>query len=80
MNIQAKKLALIEEFIRINDEEFISKLELLIKAEKKRLIDKEKQPMSLDEFYKMIDQAKQDSENGRVIPHQDLEEKIKSWK
>jgi predicted transcriptional regulator len=36
--------------------------------------------MSLDEFYKMIDQAKQDSENGRVIPHQDLKEKIKSWK
>jgi hypothetical protein len=80
MNIQAKKLELIEEFIKIDDEELISSLELMIKTEKKRLIDKVKQPMSLDEFYKMIDQAKQDSENGRVIPHQDLKEKIKSWK
>ena len=80
MNIQARKLELIEEFIKIDDEELISSLELMIKTEKKRLIDKEKQPMSLDEFYKMIDQAKQDSENGRVIPHQDLKEKIKSWK
>ncbi len=80
MNIQAKKLELIEEFIKIDDEEFIASLELMIKTKKKRLIDKEKQPMSLDEFYKMIDQAKQDSENGRVITHQDLKEKIKSWK
>lgn len=80
MNIQAKKLALIEEFIRINDEEFISKIELLIKTERKRLLDNEKQPMSLDEFYEMIDLAKQDSDHGRVISHQDLKEKIKSWK
>lgn len=79
MNIQAKKLVLIEELLRIEDESFISKLELLIKDEKKKLREKNLKPMSLDEFNEMIDQAKQDSDAGRVISHNDLKKKIRSW-
>jgi len=35
MNIQARKLNLIEEFLRLSDESVIEKLESLIKFEKK---------------------------------------------
>ncbi len=80
MNIQARKLLLIEEFLRISDESLIAKLELFIKQEKKVSHDRNLQPMSLNEFHDMIDQAKSDSEAGRVISHQELKKKVKSWK
>jgi hypothetical protein len=80
MNIQSRKLVLIEEFLRISDENLISRLESFIKQEKKKLHKKEVNPMSLNEFHEMIDHAKQDSDSGRVISHQELKKKIKTWK
>lgn len=80
MNIQARKLVLIEEFLRISDESFIAKLESFIKQEKKVSHERNLKPMSLNEFHEMIGQAKSDSEEGRVISHQELKKKVKSWK
>lgn len=80
MNIQARKLVLIEEFLRISDESFIAKLESFIKQEKKVSHERNLKPMSLNEFHDMIGQAKRDSEEGRVISHQELKKKVKSWK
>jgi len=80
MNIQTRKLVLIEEFLRISDEKIIEKLESLIRHEKKNLHDREQQPMSIKTFHEMIDKAKNDSETGKVISQQDLKKKIKSWK
>ncbi|EMR02078.1 hypothetical protein [Cesiribacter andamanensis] len=80
MNIQTRKLSLIEEFLHINDEEIISKVESLIKEEKSKKYESSQTPMSMDEFRAMIDQAQLDSEEGRVISHQDLKRKIQTWK
>jgi hypothetical protein len=80
MNIQARKLVLIEEFLRISDENLISKIESFIKQEKKISHERNLKPMELSEFHKMIDQAKQDSEAGRVVSHHDLKKKVKTWK
>jgi hypothetical protein len=80
MNIQARKLILIEEFLRISDENLIYKLELLIRQEKKNLIEKELKPMSLNEFHNMIDKAIQDSDAGRVITHEELKNKVNEWR
>ncbi|MFO8022775.1 MAG: hypothetical protein R6U65_09940 [Perlabentimonas sp.] len=80
MNIQARKLNLIEEFLRISDESIIEKLESFIRIEKKKQYDRELKPMSLNEFHEMIDQAKQDKANGRVISHEELKKRINSWK
>ncbi len=35
--------------------------------------------MSLNEFHEMIDQAKDDKAKGRVVSHEDIKKKIKSW-
>jgi len=80
MNIQARKLVLIEEFLRISDESLIIKLESFIKQEK--LISQEisLKPMTLEEFHEMINQAKQDNVAGRTISHDDLKKKVKKWK
>jgi hypothetical protein len=80
MNIQARKLVLIEEFLRISDETLITKLELFIRQEKKISHERNLKPMSINEFHEMIDQAKQDSESGRVISHVELKKKVKTWK
>jgi len=80
MNIQARKLVLIEEFLRISDESLIAKLESFIREEKKTAHERNLKPMSIDEFHEMIDHAKQDSDTGRVISHQDLKKKVKTWK
>ena len=58
MNIQARKLVLIEEFLRISDENLITKLETLIRQEKKISRESNLKPMTINEFHKMIDQAK----------------------
>lgn len=80
MNIQARKLILIEEFLRITDESLITKLESVIRQEKKIVHEKNLKPMSLTEFHDMIGQAKRDSDADRVIPHEELKEKVKTWK
>ncbi len=80
MNIQARKLVLIEEFLRISDENLIAKLESFIKQQKKVSHDRELNPMSFNEFHEMIEQAIKDSDAGRVISHQELKKKIKTWK
>lgn len=80
MDIEARKLNLIEEFLKISDENIIEKLEYFINIEKQKQYDKDIKPMSLDEFHDMIDQAKQDKANGRLVSHEDLKERIKSWK
>jgi hypothetical protein len=80
MNIQARKLVLIEEFLRISDENLITKLESFLRNEKKITRERNLKPMSLNEFHEMIDQAKKDSDAGHVISHQDLKNKVKTWK
>lgn len=80
MNIQSRKLVLIEEFLQINDESLITKLESLIRHEKKISHERELKPMSMKEFHEMIDQAKSDIDTGRVISHQELIKKSKTWK
>lgn len=79
MNIQARKLVLIEEFLRISDENLITKLETFIRQEKKISRESNLKPMTINEFHEMIDQAKKDSNEGRVISHQELRNKVKTW-
>ena len=80
MNIEARKLVLIEEFLRISDENLIAKLESFIKQEKKSIRESKLKPMLMDEFLEMIEQAKQDSEAGRGVSHSELKKRIKTWK
>ena len=79
MNIQARKLGLIEEFLRIDDETLLIKLESFIKQEKKISHERSLKPMSLENLYEIINQAKQDSDAGRVISLEDLKKKAQKW-
>ncbi|MFZ4456355.1 MAG: hypothetical protein ACOYOT_09055 [Bacteroidales bacterium] len=80
MNIQSRKLELIEQFLHISDESLITKLESLLKKEKLASTNKKLTPMSMEEFHTIIDTAKNDAAEGRVLSHQDLKKRVKTWK
>jgi hypothetical protein len=80
MDIQARKISIIQEFLRINSEELINKLDKFLHDEKKKIYEKELKPMSLDNFNDMIDKAEDDSVNGRVVEAKMLKKDIEKWK
>lgn len=79
MDLQTRKTAFVQEFLSIESEEIISRLEKYLKKEKKINIDKEYSPMTMKEFESRIDQSMEDSKNGRVIEANQLLEEIKKW-
>ena len=79
MDLQTRKTAFVQEFLSIQSEEVISRLENYLKKEKKINIDKDFSPMTTEEFKTRIDQSMEDSKNGRVIEAKELLEEIKKW-
>ena len=77
MNLQARKISFVQEFLRLKNEEIISGLETMLKKRKSEVYEKELKPMSLDKLNEEIDQALEDSENDRVIKATDLKSKFK---
>lgn len=80
MDIQARKLHFIQEFLRVADEELIGKLERLLRTERKKKLDKELFPISLKELNEMIDKSEDDFANGRETEARNLLNQIDSWK
>lgn len=79
MNIEARKLSLIQEFLRVDNEKIISALENLLRKSKSEDFEQNLKPMSLKQFNDEIDQALEDEKNGRLISSTDLKQKIQEW-
>jgi len=80
MDLQAKKINFIQEFLRINSEELINKLDNLLHSEKRRIYEQNLKPMSIESFNAAIDQSEEDVENGRVVNARELRKDIEEWK
>ena len=72
MDLQTRKIAFVQEFLSIQSEEVISRLEKYLKKEKITMEEKAFQPMTIEELNRRIDQSEQDSINGRLIESKDL--------
>lgn len=79
MNLEARKILFVQEFLRLQSEEAVSGLEKLLRKKKTELIEENMKPMSIQQFNDEIDQAMEDSKNGRLTNATDLKEKIKKW-
>ena len=79
MDLEARKISFVQEFLRLQNEEIVSGLEKLLRKGKAELIEKNLKPMTPDQFNAEIDQAMDDSENGRMIKATDLKSKIQKW-
>jgi hypothetical protein len=65
MDIEARKIEFIQEFLKLQSEEAISKLENLLKKEKDTTDERMFNPMTIDELNKRIDKSESDFKNNR---------------
>lgn len=79
MNLEARKISFIQEFLRLQNEEIVSGLENYLRKRKIALIENDFKPMSIEQFNNEIDQSLDDSENERLIKATDLKAKIQKW-
>jgi len=78
MDIQFKKLELIEWITQITDSNIISKME---KIRKKYIAktNEELKPLTVREFNKIIDRAEKDAKDNKITLHEDLIEQSENW-
>jgi len=74
-NIETRKIKFVQEFLDLKSERIISELERLLRTE----TGKSFEPMSSTEYESQIDEAMEDSKNGRMVKATDLKAKIQKW-
>jgi len=79
MNIETRKIEFVQEFLKLQSEEAISKLEKILRKEKKHSDNRKIEPMSVLEFNERIDKSMEDSKNGRLTEANDLLAEIEKW-
>lgn len=78
MDIQSRKIDFIQEFLKIQNEELISRLEKLLRSSKsnEKTIFK---PMTVAELNSRIDKSMADSKNNKLTSSNDLIAEIEKW-
>ena len=82
MDIRAEKLWLIEYLLKIQDEVLLHRIKTLIE----NMINREHEqaeavePMTLEAFYKRIEESEKALQRGEIITQENLREEIKTWK
>lgn len=79
MDLEARKISFVQEFLRLQNEEIVSGLEKLLRKRKAELVEKNFKPMTVKQYEAEIDQAMEDSKNRRMIKATDLKAKIQKW-
>jgi hypothetical protein len=79
MDLQTRKISFVQEFLSIESEEIISRLEKYLKNEKITIKEKPFKPMTIEELNRRIDQSEQDSINGRLTEMDDFLAEIEKW-
>lgn len=79
MDLQSRKIEFVKEFLQVQSEDIVLKLEKLLREENKSIINNDFEPMTIEEFNARIDKSMEDSKNGRIIKAGDLKAKIDKW-
>lgn len=79
MDLETRKISFVQEFLRIDNEDIVCLFEELLRKRKAELIEKNFKPMTMEQYNNEIDQAMEDSKNGRMIKATDLKAKIQQW-
>lgn len=77
MNIESRKIRFVQEFLKIQSEDTIARLEKILRKERSPSDEKEFRPMTKEELHRRIDQSESDFENGRFKSSEELIEKYK---
>lgn len=79
MDLQLRKIEFIQEFLKIQSEEVISRLEKILRKNIESSEQNDFKPMSIEEFNSRIDKSMEDSKDGRLIEASELKAKIEKW-
>ncbi|MEP7171718.1 MAG: hypothetical protein ABI855_20260, partial [Bacteroidota bacterium] len=74
MNLHERKLSLIEWLVSLKDKDMVAKIENMKNTKTAR---QEIKPMTLKEFYKIIDESEQDIKSGKVYAHEEVSRYLK---
>jgi|TARA_R110000850_G_scaffold277086_1_gene422498 hypothetical protein len=72
MSLEARKIAFVQEFLKLQSEKAVSRLEKLLKKEKTSSDDSILEPMTRDELNKRIDQSETDFKQNRFKTSADV--------
>jgi hypothetical protein len=78
MDIQSRKIDFIQEFLKIQNEDLISRLEKLLRSNKTKE-ETAFEPMTIDELNARIDKSINDSKNNKLTSSNDLLDEIEKW-
>lgn len=65
MNLEARKIEFVQEFLKLQSEEAVSRLEKILRKEKMASDERKFEPMTQDELNKRINQSESDFRNNR---------------
>ncbi|TRX39746.1 hypothetical protein [Flavobacterium restrictum] len=78
--LATRKINLVQNFLALDNQETIAKVEVLLDAEKARIYEESiSKRIAHQELNEMLDKAEDDFKNGKVISAAQLLEKMKSW-
>ena len=77
MDLQSRKIAFIQDFLKLQSEEVVSRLEKLLREEEKNGVGEDFKPMTKKELNKRIDQSEADFKNNRFKKTSELLSKYK---
>jgi hypothetical protein len=80
MDIQTRKLNLIQEVLRVQNEKLIEKLEKTLEDGKKNDYETSLKPMSIKEYNEGVDKSLDDVKHERVVDTNQLKDICKEWK
>ncbi|RXJ44510.1 hypothetical protein [Gelidibacter gilvus] len=72
MNIEARKIEFIQEFLKVQSEDVISRLEKILRKENNTSDENKFEPMNEEELNKRIDQSESDFRNKRFKSSSEL--------
>ena len=74
MDIQTRKIEFIQEFLKVQSEELISRLESVLKNK-----EVDFKPFTIEEFNARVDKSSEDSKNERVTESTVLRSEMEKW-
>lgn len=78
MDIQKRKIEFIQEFLKVQNEELLIRLENLLHS-KESTNEDNFSPMTIDEFSERIKKSLHDAKNDRITESIDLVSEIEKW-
>lgn len=79
MDLQTRKIEFVQEFLKLQNDELITRLERLLRSGKATK-NNDLKPMTITELNKRIDKSMEGSEGNRLTTSSDLLAEIENWK